>query len=109
MFAISRKVDEQIQIGDDLFVGPTDIDEKMVRLIARGREMGGPNDGEAFTKSADLSIGGEMRLGEHVVISVVDLRGDQVRLGVQLPKNILVQRKEVADALRRERGEDERS
>ncbi len=96
MFAITRKVDELIQIGGDIVVGPTDIDAKVVRLLARGRTMGGADDGASFTKVAELAINGEMRLGEHVVISVIDIRGDAVRLGVQVPKHVEVTRKESA-------------
>ena len=102
MFAITRKVDELIQIGGDMVVGPTDIDAKIVRLLARGRIIGGPDDGASFTKTAELGINGEMRLGEHVIVSVVDIRGDAVRLGIQVPKHVEVSRKENA---RQDRGE----
>ncbi|MEA2708477.1 MAG: Global regulator protein family [Phycisphaerales bacterium] len=97
MLAITRKVDQWVQIGQSISVSPTDIDAKAVRLIARGRVIGGAEDGASFETTADLPVGGEMRLGDHVVISVLDIRGDAVRLGVQSPKHVRVDRKERAD------------
>ena len=97
MLAITRKVDQWVQIGQSISVAPTDIDASLVRLIARGRVIGGPEDGAAFEKTADLAIGGEMRLGDHVVVSVLAVIGDEVRLGVQSPKHVRVDRKERVD------------
>jgi sRNA-binding carbon storage regulator CsrA len=97
MLAITRKVDQWVQIGQSIAVAPTDIDAKAVRLIARGRVIGGAEDGAAFEKAAEVAVGGEMRLGEHVVVSVLAVSGDEVRLGVQSPKHVRVDRKERAD------------
>ena len=97
MLAITRKVDQWVQIGQSISVAPTDIDAEAVRLIARGRVIGGADDGASFEKTADLAVGGEMRLGEHVVVSVLEIRGDEVRLGVQTPRHVRVHRKERAD------------
>lgn len=36
-----------------------------------------------------------------VTVTVVDVRGDKVRLGVEAPKNVPVHRKEVAEAIKR--------
>jgi carbon storage regulator len=41
-------------------------------------------------------------IGDDVEITVVDIRGDKVRLGISAPRNIQVHRKEVYDAIRRE-------
>lgn len=41
-------------------------------------------------------------IGDDIEITVVDIRGDKVRLGVSAPKEISVHRKEVYDAIRRE-------
>ena len=104
MLTITREVDQWIQIGDDLFVSPTDIDADGVRLIAKGRVLGGADDGATFTKAADLAVGGELRLGPSVVITVVGVVRDAVRLGVQVPQNISVHRKELVDQVRRAKG-----
>jgi carbon storage regulator len=41
-------------------------------------------------------------IGDDIEITVVDIRGDKVRLGITAPKEISVHRKEVYDAIRRE-------
>ena len=42
-------------------------------------------------------------IGDDVEITVVDIRGDKVRLGINAPAHIAVHRKEVYEAIRRER------
>jgi carbon storage regulator len=44
-------------------------------------------------------------IGDDIEITVVDIRGDKVRLGVTAPKEISVHRKEVYEAIRRENRE----
>lgn len=41
-------------------------------------------------------------IGDNVQITVVDIRGDKVRLGIVAPAEIPVHRKEVYDAIQRE-------
>ena len=41
-------------------------------------------------------------IGDEVEITVVDIRGDKVRLGITAPRSIQVHRKEVYDAIKRE-------
>ncbi|CAA9412959.1 MAG: Carbon storage regulator [uncultured Phycisphaerae bacterium] len=41
-------------------------------------------------------------IGDDVEVTVVDIRGDKVRLGITAPREISVHRKEVYDAIRRE-------
>ena len=40
-------------------------------------------------------------IGEKIVITIVDIRGDKVRLGVEAPNDVPVHRREVYEALRR--------
>jgi carbon storage regulator len=42
-------------------------------------------------------------IGDNIVITIVDIRGDKVRLGINAPKDIPVHRQEVYDAIQRER------
>ena len=41
-------------------------------------------------------------IGDKVVVTIVDIRGDKVRLGIQAPQEISVHRQEVYDAIQRE-------
>ncbi|MDX1565300.1 MAG: carbon storage regulator CsrA [Phycisphaeraceae bacterium] len=41
-------------------------------------------------------------IGDDIVITVVDIRGDKVRLGIQAPTTVPVHRKEVYNAIQRE-------
>ena len=41
-------------------------------------------------------------IGDDVEITIVDIRGDKVRLGINAPRHIQVHRKEVYDAIKRE-------
>ncbi len=41
-------------------------------------------------------------IGDAVEITIVDIRGDRVRLGINAPREIQVHRKEVYDAIKRE-------
>ena len=44
-------------------------------------------------------------IGDEVEITVVDIRGDKVRLGINAPRTIQVHRKEVYDAIQQENAE----
>lgn len=41
-------------------------------------------------------------IGDDIEITVVDIRGDKVRLGISAPTSVSVHRKEVYDAIKRE-------
>jgi carbon storage regulator len=45
-------------------------------------------------------------IGDDVEITIVDVRGDKVRLGITAPKNIPVHRREIYDAIQREKNPD---
>jgi carbon storage regulator len=40
-------------------------------------------------------------IGDNIVITVVEVRGDKVRLGIEAPAEVPVHRQEVIDAMRR--------
>jgi carbon storage regulator len=42
-------------------------------------------------------------IGEDIVITIVEVRGDKVRLGIDAPKNVTVHRTEVYEAIKEER------
>jgi len=41
-------------------------------------------------------------IGDDIIISVVEIRGDQVRIGIDAPKKVKVFRQEVYDAIKAE-------
>ena len=50
-------------------------------------------------------------IGDNIVVTVVDLRGDKVRLGISAPSNVSVHRQEIYEIIQREnaKGGDEAS
>jgi carbon storage regulator len=54
-----------------------------------------------LSRQRDQSI----MIGENIVITIVDIRGDKVRLGIDAPIEIPVHRQEVFDAIQREAAE----
>jgi carbon storage regulator len=44
-------------------------------------------------------------IGGHIVITVVELRGNQIRLGIDAPRDVPVHRQEVQVAINRDRQE----
>ena len=41
-------------------------------------------------------------INDNIVVTIVDIRGDKVRLGIDAPQDIPVHRREVYDAIQRE-------
>ena len=55
-----------------------------------------------LSRQRDQSI----MIGDAIVVTIVDIRGDKVRLGVDAPQEVPVHRQEVYEAIQREnRGE----
>lgn len=51
-----------------------------------------------LSRQRDQSI----MIGDEIEITIVDVRGDKVRIGINAPKHISVHRKEIYEAIRRE-------
>jgi carbon storage regulator len=47
-------------------------------------------------------INESIMIGDEIEIVVIDIKGDQVKLGVKAPKKITVHRKEIYDEIRQE-------
>lgn len=45
-------------------------------------------------------------IGDDVEITIVDVRGDKVRLGINAPRSIAVHRKEIYEAIQREKAQN---
>ncbi|HEV2293307.1 MAG TPA: hypothetical protein VGR35_05590 [Tepidisphaeraceae bacterium] len=106
MIVLSRKVDEWVQVGADVLLSPTDIDARIVRLIVKGRMIGGSDDGQTFERVHEASRGQTFPIGPFVHVAVMDIRPPVVQLGFDVPRHLPVHTKEHADALRRKKEKD---
>jgi len=66
-------------------------------------DVKGENDMLVLSRQRNETI----MIGDDVEITVVDIRGDKVRLGINAPRQIQVHRKEVWEAIKRENREKE--
>ena len=49
--------------------------------------------------------GEQIRIGDEITVTVLEVQGDKVRVGIEAPRDVSIHRREVYDAIRRERGE----
>lgn len=47
--------------------------------------------------------GEQIWIGENIVVTITSVRGDKVRVGIEAPKDVPVHRREVKEALDREK------
>jgi sRNA-binding carbon storage regulator CsrA len=91
MTLIRRGVDQWIVIGREIFVSPTDVDARMVRVIARGRMSGGAEDGATFHSTHELSKGQSFSIGPNIVVTLIDVAGNEASFGVLASPSLPVQ------------------
>ena len=48
-------------------------------------------------------------IAENIVITVVEIRGDKIRLGLEAPADVPIHRQEVYDAIKRQQNEPPRA
>ena len=56
-----------------------------------------------LTRKKEESI----RIGDDIVLTIVEIRGDKVRIGIDAPQQVPVHRQEVYDAIQRERSKED--
>ncbi len=48
-------------------------------------------------------------IGDDIEVTIIDVRGDKVRLGINAPKSITVHRKEVYESIQREKAQKQKT
>ena len=51
-------------------------------------------------------VGETVVIGDEVMVTVLGIKGNQVRIGVKAPKSVAVHREEIFERIRVERGEE---
>ncbi len=51
-------------------------------------------------------VGETVMIGNDVTVTVLGVKGNQVRIGVNAPKDVAVHREEIYDRIKREEGQD---
>lgn len=46
--------------------------------------------------------GQSLMIGHDIELSIIDIQGDQVRIGINAPKNVTIHRKEIYEEIRKE-------
>ena len=44
----------------------------------------------------------QIKIGEHITLTIIEIRGEQVKIGVEAPKSVKVFREEVFSAIKNE-------
>ena len=50
--------------------------------------------------------GENIMIGDNIVISVLGVKGNQVRIGIEAPKSVSVHREEIYNRIQREKNDD---
>src|ERR1700722_11888248 len=106
MLVLSRRKDESIMVGDDFLVTVLEIKQNRVRFLITSKtadqvvKLMPPFPPSAPSTSASVRASGEIvMLGKDVSIELVDIRGDKVRLGFEMPQGMLPHRWELYEQI----------
>ena len=95
MLVLSRHQYEEVYIGNDVSV--EDARQMLYRELQR-YSIGISDIPDDVADCAAHLLSSVMR---RVTVSVVDIRGDKCRLGIEAPKSLTVHRREVYEAIKR--------
>lgn len=99
MIVVSRHIDETILIGDEIRVTVASISAEHVVLDVVYLEWG-----KAVERSCALERDDHVEIPPNAKVRVVEIRGDNVRLAIDAPKEVAVHRKEVVERTQRAPG-----
>ncbi len=97
MLVLSRQVDETVLIGDAIAVTVVSINPEGATLHVRYRDKN-----HRLEQKLALEIDDRLEITDDIYVSVLDIRGDKIRLAVVAPKTMAVHRKEIYEAIKRE-------
>lgn len=52
-------------------------------------------------------VGERVRIGDEITVTIVEIRGDKVRIGIEAPETVSVHRQEVYEKIQREKKDTE--
>lgn len=59
-------------------------------------------EGEKIVLILSRKIDQKIRIGDDIILTIIDVKGDQVKIGVEAPANVKVYRQEVFSAIQSE-------
>jgi carbon storage regulator len=71
--------------------------------MPRAACVNAPSDWEHFMLILTRRTGETLRIGDDVEVTVMAVNGLQVRIGIKAPRNVAVDRQEIAERKQRER------
>ena len=92
MLVLSRRVNEALVIGDRFILTLARLSFDLAELALLDMDSGAD-------KSFALRSGEAKDIGQDVTVSLIEIREDRARLGLEAPASLAVHRKEVSDAV----------
>ena len=92
MLSLERKERESIRIGHYLVLTVLSVATDSVKLVVENKVQG-----QSFSNEVELynKPGEHLKLGKHISVSLIDIRFQSARLGIDAPKNVPVHREEI--------------
>jgi carbon storage regulator CsrA len=107
MLVLSRIAGESVLVGKqcEIEIAVLAVRPDIVELRAAYRANRSRISSEI--RSGDFARDQVLDLGDGITCAVVDIRWDKARLGITVPKDVMVHRREVWEAISRERRGDD--